>query len=114
MFIFHRQYFKSKKAECLKMLETHNSYYENTKIPIKTLIYLYNPENKLDFSHDFSIVGEEVLFEWTRVINNDIEEYSFGSCYINEEHTKFYLNVFDKYKNSCKELHHFYNDRTSS
>jgi nucleoside phosphorylase len=104
IFILHRSYFETNRHDCIKMLETHNTYYKETINPVTALVYLYNPKNKLEVNYDFSIVGDEMVFEWHRANRKEDPEYPNGFCWVEERKVNYYKDLFNRYKNSCKAL----------
>lgn len=105
IFIFHRPYFEANREDCIKMLKTHNSYYQDAINQISTLVYLFNPKKPHKIiNHDFSIVGDEIVFKWYRAKIKGDPEYPQGICCLNDWNVKSYREIFNNLKKSCKKL----------
>lgn len=105
IFILHRSYFEANRDQCINMLKTHNSYYHGTANPVTALVHLYNPKkNHKMINHDFSIVGDEMVFEWYRAKVKADPEYPHGFCWLNDWKVNDYTEKFKNLRNSSKGL----------
>lgn len=110
IFIFDRPYFLDNKPQCLKLLDDHEKYYENTNTRIITLATLFDPMWDAHLTYDYTIIGNKVSFEWKRRLDN--QGYSNGLCYVSKGDAlpKFYedfqrLKLKSKTKNTFISIH---------
>jgi hypothetical protein len=102
IFIFSRSYYNANKEKCSKMLIKHNDYYQGTCSPIRTMIYLYNPQKDASLTQDFTIVNNSIVLEWYRSLDS-YSGYADGKCFTDEEKIKEFVAKFETLKKHARD-----------
>lgn len=106
IFIFKQNFLKNHKQQCIDMLEKHALYYEGTETPVTTLTYIATSRDR-GLTNDFTIVGNEVAFEWARSLDDD--DYGDGTCFVDKEVIKSYAEKFNDFKSRSQTVTNFIN-----
>ena len=103
IFVFSKSYFNDNKEKCVKMLRKHNDYYHGTALPVRTMIHFYNPQRDSSLTQDFTIVGNNIVFEWYRALGSD-NDYADGKCFTDEKTAIAYMARFEELKNHSRDF----------